>query len=215
MPSIFDDLMAVSERVGSYTQTDSQYWITQDCSTCNGPSRMVVIAYSRITPTQWLRCLTCSSAFVNNYGVTSPTAKPLSVPLGVQGIELEAWNEVRECLGVGANTAAVMMCRKLLFHIAVANGLVPAGENGRAPNFSQAVDHLFTTGLVSPRARRWVEQIKKVGNEANHEIVSIPKEVALDIATFTEQLLRMTYEMDMIMARHVPDAEGVPGEPQN
>jgi len=160
---------------------------------------MVTIAFSADRQNQWLRCLTCSSAYVINGGAISPSSKPLSVPLGVGGVELEAWNEVRDCLGVAAYTAAVMMCRKLLFHIAVANGLPDVDSKGYAPTFSEAVEFIITSGLASERMRSWVERIKTVGNEANHKIIATTKEVAEDIAAFTEQLLKLTYEMDIIM----------------
>lgn len=204
MVDIFGDLYTVNEKAGGYAQSRSDSWTTQICGLCGGPSRMLVVAYAIDSATQWIRCLTCSSGYVVNLDVISPSVKPLSIPMGVTGVELNAWTEVRECLGVGSYTAAVMMCRKLLFHIAVANGLPATDDKDRAPTFSQVVEHLVADGLVSSRMRPWVEQIKKVGNDANHVIVPMDKDIAMDIAIFTEQLLKLTYEMDTIMARQVP-----------
>lgn len=110
---------------------------------------------------------------------------------------------MRECLASGAFTAAVMMCRKILFHIAVSNGLSATDEKGRAPSFLSSVNHLQTAGIITSRMRPWVDRIKDFGNDANHEIHPIEMSVALDVAAFTEQLLKLTFEMDELMARNV------------
>jgi hypothetical protein len=96
--------------------------------------------------------------------------------------------------------AAVMLCRKLLFHVAVAHGLPPKNDKDRAPTYAEAVDHLEEQGLVTRKMRPWIERIKDVGNDANHELSPIEPGVALDVATFTEQLLVLAYELDALMA---------------
>jgi hypothetical protein len=154
-----------------------------------------------------MRCINCNCAIVENDEVASPPNKPLRAPAGVSGIELAVWNEARDCLAVGANTAAVMLCRKLLFHIAVSHGLSAKDAKDRAPTFVQAVDKLEEEGLFTARMRPWVDRIKDVGNDANHEISAVPAEVALDVATFTEQLLRLTYEMDSLMSSGAKSAD--------
>jgi hypothetical protein len=53
--------------------------------------------------------------------------------------------------------------------------------------------------------RAWVDRIKDVGNGANHEISPVARDVALDVATFTEQLLKLAYEMSAIMSATAPD----------
>jgi hypothetical protein len=47
--------------------------------------------------------------------------------------------------------------------------------------------------------RRWVERIKDVGNDANHELTPISAETALLMATFTEQLVVLAYEFNAPM----------------
>ena len=190
--------MVVSDRLGAYPATDGNAWTMADCPDCGG-SQMAVVAYSQVTSTQWFRCVNCMRGLVRHRGIISPTLKPLSIPKGVAGVELAVWKEVRECLGVGAYTAAVMMCRKLLFHVAVAHELPAKDAKDRAPSFVEAVQHLESEGLISKRMRPWVDRIKDVGNDANHEITPITEDVAMDVATFTEQLLRLTYEMPALM----------------
>jgi len=103
-------------------------------------------------------------------------------------------------VGVGAHTAAVMMCRKLLLYVAVANGL-PAKAGNRAPEFYKVAEHLESEGIITKLMRSWVDRIKDVGNDANHDLPHIESDDAMDVATFTEQLLRLAYELPALEAR--------------
>lgn len=162
---------------------------------------MRVLAMTKDGAYRWMRCATCGLGLVQNVDVVSPPALPLRAPAGLKGVEAEAWAEARTCLSSGAYTAAVMMCRKLILHIAVANGLPPQNEHGKSPTFAAAVEHLEAEGVITSRMRTWVDRIRQVGNEANHELPGISKESAFDVATFTEQLLILTYEMDELMSK--------------
>jgi hypothetical protein len=89
---------------------------------------------------------------------------------------------------VGANTAVVLLARKLLMNIAVQHGAQP----GKA--FVDYIDYLSDNGFVPPNGRAWVDQIRKKGNEATHEIPQITEQDARQILTFTEMLLKFVYE---------------------
>lgn len=103
--------------------------------------------------------------------------------------ELEKiYNEARECTKAKAYTACVLLCRKLLMHIAVEEGAKP-GET-----FIKYVEFLADKGYVSPRAKIWVDQIRQKGNEANHEIKFMTQEDALNLLSFNEMLLKTIYE---------------------
>jgi hypothetical protein len=130
---------------------------------------------------------------------------PLDTPKILTGDDLTAWNEVRACLSAGAYNAAVMMCRKLLFHIAVARGLPAKNAKDRAPTFQEALDHLETEGVVTKLMLPWVAKIKDLGNDANHELPTMSKAEALDIAEFTRQLIRLAYELPAMVAEHTGD----------
>jgi len=193
----------------NHTIDDPKAWTTVDCPQCDGGTQMLVVAaivdgnYNlKDDSTLWLRCVNCyKGAMLDGAtGVVYPPIRPLSEPLGLPAIDAAIWNEVRSCLGVGAYAAAVMLCRKLLFHIAVAHGLPEKKANDRAPSFYEAVDHLQAEGLITPKMRPWVDRIKDVGNDANHEVSPISQQVAGDVAVFTEQLLKLAYEMDALMA---------------
>jgi hypothetical protein len=108
---------------------------------------------------------------------------------GVEGL----YNEARDCSMVGAHTAAVLLCRKLLMNVAVQKGANPG------LTFVQYVDHLATSGYVPPNGKAWVDQIRKKGNEATHEIPSITHADAQQILTFVEMLLKFVYEFPSML----------------
>ncbi len=208
MGTPFDDVY-VFETVNRYGKSSETAYAMADCPRC-GAHQFVVIATDMRAQT-WLRCINCKLATVKNGEVASPSQLPLRVPSGLPIDEGDVWNEIRQCLGVGAYTAAVMLCRKLLMHIAVAHGLPAKDSKDRAPNFSQCVDHLVTEGVVTKRMEPWIDRIREVGNEANHEIAPVNKDAALDVATFTQKLLELAYEMDDTMSRTNPEDDPTVG----
>ena len=89
-------------------------------------------------------------------------------------------------------------------HVAVTHGLPAKDKSNRAPNFAQCINHLASEGIITQKMRPWIDRIRDVGNEANHEISPVAKEAALDVATFTQKLLELAYEMDDTMAKAQP-----------
>lgn len=108
---------------------------------------------------------------------------------------LEIYEEARRATGAGANTAAVLCCRKLLMHIAVAKGAT-AGQT-----FAAYVDWLLANHYISPEAKDWVDHIRTKGNEANHEIVIMPAADAEDLLAFCEMLLKTIFEFPAVLQR--------------
>lgn len=101
---------------------------------------------------------------------------------------LALYKEARNCCSVGAYTASVLACRKLLMNIAVAQG---AAENLR---FIEYVDYLATAGYIPPNGRGWVDHIRRKGNEATHEIALMSSSDATELLAFSEMLLKFIYE---------------------
>jgi hypothetical protein len=103
--------------------------------------------------------------------------------------DIEAlYKESRECVAASAYTASVLICRKLLMNLAVAQG----AEAGK--KFIEYVDYLAAEGYVPPNGRGWVDHIRKKGNEATHEIVLMSKDDAEELIAFAEMLLKFIYE---------------------
>ena len=99
------------------------------------------------------------------------------------------YDEARQCAKVSSYTAAVMVCRKLLMHIAVENG---ADED---KSFKYYVDWLEEKHYIPPNGKDVVEYIREKGNEANHEIVPMEKEDAEALIGFLELFMRFIYEV--------------------
>lgn len=98
------------------------------------------------------------------------------------------YDEIRDCTGINAYTSAVLSCRKLLMNIAVEQG----ADQGKS--FVYYVEFLSDKGFVPPNGKEWVDHIRKKGNEANHEIVLMSQDEALDLINFSEMLLKFIYE---------------------
>jgi len=98
------------------------------------------------------------------------------------------FREARDCIKSSLYNASVLTARKLLMHIAVDRG---ADEDMR---FIEYVQYLAKEGFVPPGGQGWVDHIRQMGNEANHEIQPMDREDAEELVTFLEMLLKFVYE---------------------
>lgn len=98
------------------------------------------------------------------------------------------YTEARDAYGVNAYTSTVMCCRKILMHIAVSE------EAEQNKNFAYYVDYLADNNIVPKKTKDWIDEIRKMGNDANHEIKVNNKEEAEEIISFTEMLLKLVFE---------------------
>ncbi|MCY1023982.1 DUF4145 domain-containing protein [Pyxidicoccus sp. MSG2] len=99
------------------------------------------------------------------------------------------YEEARHCMAASAFTAAVMLTRKILLHIAAERG-APAKALER---FWTALEYLFTSNTVPRTYASWVDRIRDLGNETNHRIQLCTKEKATDSMAFTTMLLKVLY----------------------
>ena len=103
--------------------------------------------------------------------------------------DIEAlYHEARGCMAAASYTGAVLICRKLLMNIAVAEG----ADEGKS--FVTYIEHLAAQGYVPPKARGWVDHIRRKGNEANHEIQLMDRKEAEQLLNFVQMLLRLAFE---------------------
>ncbi len=108
----------------------------------------------------------------------------------INNASIEAlYDEARSCFSVSAFTSSVICCRKLLMNISVAEG----AKEGEA--FAFYVNFLNDNGHIPKNGKKWVDSIRKLGNEANHSISLKTKDEAKLILTFTAMLLKFIYEM--------------------
>lgn len=104
------------------------------------------------------------------------------------------YEEARKCTKEKCYTGSVLLCRKMLMNIAVAQG---AKEGLR---FIEYVNYLAENGFVPPNGKKWVDHIRKKGNEATHEIALMEENDAKDLVVFTEMLLMFIYEFPAMVA---------------
>jgi Domain of unknown function (DUF4145) len=100
------------------------------------------------------------------FGALQIPGIPIGLPVKALAKDVETlYNEARHSAGSGYFTATVLLCRKILAHIAV--------DQGAQPNltFQDYVDYLADNGFVPPKCKPLVDHIRKKGNEANHDIV--------------------------------------------
>lgn len=98
------------------------------------------------------------------------------------------YSEARRCIQSTAYTAAVLALRKLLMHVAVDKGAEP---NKR---FVDYVDFLDSEHYIPPNGREWVDALRKMGNDATHEINVMGENDAKRLLDFAEMLLKIAYE---------------------
>ncbi len=73
-------------------------------------------------------------------------------------------------------------------HIAVEKGAA-AGDS-----FFKYVEYLSEKNYVPPDGKHWVDHIRRIGNEVNHEIKISSQEDAQQLIGFVEMLLKFVYE---------------------
>lgn len=135
-------------------------------------------------------CHHCSSpTYFDVSGKQTPGPRPGENVDGIDDSGVQSlFQEARDAYSKNAFTATILSCRKLLMHIAVSKG---AKEGG---SFITYVEYLSSNNYVPPGAKDWVDQIRKKGNEANHEIVIMTKDDADDLLSFITMLLKLVYE---------------------
>lgn len=139
----------------------------------------------------WLQCPNCGEGSVRlTTGAVYPTAPAggavASLPADVE----QAWREVRTSHAVAAYTAAEMMCRKILMHIAVDQAKAKQGDA-----FAAYVEALDKAGFIAPGLRPVVTLVKDRGNAANHDLPASTEGESLQTMSITEHLLRTIYEL--------------------
>jgi hypothetical protein len=100
---------------------------------------------------------------------------------------VQLYAEARHCTSYGAFTAAAMLCRKILMHVAVSLG---AKSN---QSFKEYVDYVDREGYTPPKGKDWVDDIREKGNEANHEIRIVSEDEAQRTLYFTGLVLQLIY----------------------
>lgn len=98
-----------------------------------------------------------------------------------------------------------MVCRALLLYVASDLG----AESRDLKSFKSAVTWLQKNSWLPPKADRLADEVRKRGNEANHELRIFNAEDCTLVLGFTQQILRNAYEIASLMP---PEGVEVGGE---
>jgi len=155
---------------------------------------------NRTHTVKWLQCTHCAFGSVWNDATIHP-----GVPFGpdLNGLPddvSKAYQEARRCMGVNAYTAAELICRKILMHVAVEKA-AKIGEN-----FGSYISYLEQNGYVTPPMKPWVELIREHGNQSTHELDTPNEQRAQSTVMFTAELLRLIYEMEHLASKFASTA---------
>lgn len=101
-----------------------------------------------------------------------------------------AWAEARRAHSVGAYTAAEIMCRKILMHLAVG---VAGSTSGK--KFVEYINDLEAGNFIMAGLKPVVAQIRDRGNKANHELPASTEKESLTTLTITQHLMSGIYEL--------------------
>lgn len=111
-----------------------------------------------------------------------------NLPEGISKI----FNEMNLSYSAHAYTGVILLGRTLLNHIAVDHG----AEGGKS--FAFYVDYLENNGFITPSSKAWVDKIRKLGNNATHDLVINTDKEAATIIKFCEMILKMNFEYPSI-----------------
>src|SRR5215475_5716285 len=149
-------------------------------------------------------CPFCGSptAFVANVGQVPGASFGEPVDEIPDPLVDELYEEARRATSANCYTSVILCCRKLLMHIAVSLG-APEGKN-----FMEYVNYLNNNHYTPPKSEVWVDHIRKMGNDANHEINIGEQKDAEELLTFIGMLLKLNFEFHAKMnKRHQPKSE--------
>ena len=139
----------------------------------------------------WVLCPLCShGSVIDRNGKSYPSPKYGNKIEHLPGDIEELHNEARDCMSLKAHTGAELVCRKIIMHIAI-----DKCESTEGLSFKEYIDIIEKKGYITPQMKSWVDEIRNSPNNATHKRI-IPKEPeASNILNFTEQLLKLVYEI--------------------
>jgi len=164
-------------RIGSANgwRTDIRNAFVRICPHCNGPT------FFGVDGSQW------------------PGPKLGTAVTGLPNEVCAIYEEARNSIAGAAYTGAVMLCRKILMHVAVGKG----ADEGLT--FQAYVKWLIDERYAPRGAEEWLDYVRNRANEANHQIVVMSKGDAVGVLCFTEALLRGVYELPDLVPKTTPE----------
>ncbi len=144
--------------------------------------------------TYWLQCPNCYQGSVKTPGgKVFPPGPATTIYPDLPEDVAAAWWEAGVAHAMGAYTAAEMMCRKILMHIAVDKTGAAVGLK-----FAEYVDALEAAHLFAAGLKPVVDSVRTRGNAANHELPASTEENSLQTIRITDHLLQVAYVLPLL-----------------
>lgn len=177
------------------THRDIEGTVEITCGHCGTKVSSHVLACYRDTNSSaiysWVMCANCSLGSVVDFkGNAIPSVKfgkkINNLPPDIES----AYEEARSCYSANAHTGSVLLCRKIIMHVAVDKG----ADEGNS--FASYLDYLEENHIITSNMKTWVNHIREKGNIANHTLLIADKEKSEGILRFTARLLDLVYEAE-------------------
>ncbi len=178
--------------------TTDDAWSAYVCGHCGTKVSGAVVARFHGGNTYWLMCPECERGSVYTNGKIFPGVAFGPTLQGLPKDVAESYEEARRCMSVNAFTASELICRKILMHVAADKG----AKEGEA--FGAYLTHLESAGYITPPMKKWVDLIRKHGNDSTHRLEPPDKTRAESTVMLTAELLRVVYEMEHMASKYVP-----------
>jgi hypothetical protein len=171
--------------------------------TCGYCDRLVASAAGYFTggpPARIARdCPNCHGLTVfGENGATMPAPLPGQNVENLPEMVGKIYGEARAALAAGAPTAAALLFRTLLMHVACHLDAPP----GKA--FVDYVDFLEAGHHVPSSGKTWLDHVRKQGNVATHQLVPISDADARELLTFIDMLLRLVFDFPARVPNRLP-----------
>jgi len=127
------------------------------------------------------------------------------LPSAVEAI----WNEAIKVYGVGAFASAVVACGRTLEQAATERAI--AGKT-----LQQRIEKMRTDGLITTEFKDAMDYVRLIRNVGAHAGQAVSQESADGTMRFTQQTLRLLFEVPNELNRltgHPPELDEVPEEP--
>lgn len=138
----------------------------------------------------FLACPSCGKGTVRVLGQTFPPSLQARPIEHVDEEVAQTWHEVRLAHAVGAYTGAVILCRKLLMHMACDRTGADAGLK-----FVDYIDILINSGELPKSHQDLLHSVREAGNRATHLLESVNRHDATLTIRITEACLFNLYEI--------------------
>lgn len=144
-------------------------------------------------------CTHCNLPSFLSDAIQVPGLKYGAEVKSLSGMLDSIYTEARNSFSSGAYTGVVLLCRKLLMHIAVELG---AKTNLR---FIEYVNYLEKESFITARSKDWVDSIRQNGNSSTHQIEIATKEEAERMIKFSEMILKTNFEYPAELKSHAAE----------